>query len=1022
MDITRRRILTATIPSPLLNNANRIEDLGCFDEEECRFFLREVGERVVPVYPFSFGMEEVYSLILERYGYAGLPDVTSVLQDLLEDERTAAGLGDDGDVWRSWRHSWRHRNDDALNPFIPKVGSFVLQQPTQPHIRKLKARNFILEAEKAQKLERARQAEEAGKRNALVDICPNQNRITKPTPGDDLAKPGDSDEENSYRLPSTTYSHQRTRTLLASEQLTSEQPHTVRGSHVTQQSASGSSQQDFVEVDPSLADAGIDPALLVSFEMLSSRQSSSEQQPTLRDGHGEILTLRQISSSHDTSPSKDCGAEADSSPSSHVLSSPTYVGSCETPGSQRMSATSSPVTAGNIEPRKDSTKADKEEPAEHHKSAEKQRKLSDSLKQFARRPLGDGSEPMKRARAVNRQARVFDGTIWLPKVRKRHSSQINLPCDEEAVVEERKRSIVRRSLTPVWQKRDSSRNSWMEIMRNFFRTESSSSQAKQSRVESSSHQIQSTVPASVTSPTEQTIVSTQSPIEQERKPYHFGLDGTIDQRSLASRYIMDYNKPLPLSPGEIVRSLSAHTALPHLRQPRPATLNNTVASADLKYDSQAPTSHHIKRKEVPVKHQLSPVREAKDPFAAHAAEPQKIEQPPLSAITYSSIANMNPFMDNPTTEIPAVLPAVSAPEPLFAIRGEMPEHLRGLPPAVPEHIVSSIRQQFSNFSLPPPQPAQPDRRQTSKSHIFTPIKNLMNKRSDSEEVKYGTPTNRPTVEKKKRKNSLRKFSDFLKHPFVSQQATEEEKVDRWMEESAAATAPRTLVSLDPATQARILGDIELMLVTATNNFLVHEANAARLNPEIVMRFSNEWKARGLRPVVEFLYDCRTQYNLVLAHIHTVQFSATCEQCFYLRDSGMEAWSGIVEDVGVHAFCLPDDVVVKNLYALPQVLRMLRAPESAVATVRGLQLKTSAKISERKALGRARKEARGPFAVRLPQYGDGLFHRRDISVASDEDVFGGIEAVVANMPVPASLAAVLDGPGPTVRKGDRVGVL
>ncbi|OQU97456.1 hypothetical protein CLAIMM_03384 [Cladophialophora immunda] len=845
MDITRRRILTATIPSPLLNNANRIEDLGCFDEEECRFFLREVGERVVPVYPFSFGMEEVYSLILERYGYAGLPDVTSVLQDLLEDERTAAGLGDDGDVWRSWRHSWRHRNDDALNPFIPKVGSFVLQQPTQPHIRKLKARNFILEAEKAQKLERARQAEEAGKRNALVDICPNQNRITKPTPGDDLAKPGDSDEENSYRLPSTTYSHQRTRTLLASEQLTSEQPHTVRGSHVTQQSASGSSQQDFVEVDPSLADAGIDPALLVSFEMLSSRQSSSEQKPTLRDGHGEILTLRQISSSHDTSPSKDCGAEADSSPSSHVLSSPTYVGSCETPGSQRMSDTSSPVTAGNIEPRKDSTKADKEEPAEHHKSAEKQRKLSDSLKQFARRPLGDGSEPMKRARAVTRQARVFDGTIWLPKVRKRHSSQINLPCDEEAVVEERKRSIVRRSLTPVWQKRDSSRNSWMEIMRNFFRTESSSSQAKQSRVESSSHQIQSTVPASVTSPTEQTIVSTQSPIEQERKPYHFGLDGTIDQRSLASRYIMDYNKPLPLSPGEIVRSLSAHTALPHLRQPRPATLNNTVASADLKYDSQAPTSHHIKRKE---------------------------------------------------------------------------------------------------------------------------------------------------------------------------------KVDRWMEESAAATAPRTLVSLDPATQARILGDIELMLVTATNNFLVHEANAARLNPEIVMRFSNEWKARGLRPVVEFLYDCRTQYNLVLAHIHTVQFSATCEQCFYLRDSGMEAWSGIVEDVGVHAFCLPDDVVVKNLYALPQVLRMLRAPESAVATVRGLQLKTSAKISERKALGRARKEARGPFAVRLPQYGDGLFHRRDISVASDEDVFGGIEAVVANMPVPASLAAVLDGPGPTVRKGDRVGVL
>ena len=110
MDITRRRNLTADVPSLLLRHSNRFEDLGRFDEEECRFFLREVGERVVPQYPFSFGMEEVYSLILERYGYGGIPDATSVLSDLLESDSTASGFGDDGDVWRSWRHSWRHRN------------------------------------------------------------------------------------------------------------------------------------------------------------------------------------------------------------------------------------------------------------------------------------------------------------------------------------------------------------------------------------------------------------------------------------------------------------------------------------------------------------------------------------------------------------------------------------------------------------------------------------------------------------------------------------------------------------------------------------------------------------------------------------------------------------------------------------------------------------------------------------------------------------------------------------------------
>lgn len=55
-------------------------------------------------------MDEVYGSIVDRYGAEGSPDVLSVLQELLEDDETANGLGDDGDIWRSWRHSWRHRN------------------------------------------------------------------------------------------------------------------------------------------------------------------------------------------------------------------------------------------------------------------------------------------------------------------------------------------------------------------------------------------------------------------------------------------------------------------------------------------------------------------------------------------------------------------------------------------------------------------------------------------------------------------------------------------------------------------------------------------------------------------------------------------------------------------------------------------------------------------------------------------------------------------------------------------------
>lgn len=93
-----------------LQNPRHRRALGVFDEESCRYFLRHVGADIVPCYPFSFGMEEVYTRILETYGRRAACDAISVLQELLEDETSAGGFGDDGDVYRSWRHGWRHRN------------------------------------------------------------------------------------------------------------------------------------------------------------------------------------------------------------------------------------------------------------------------------------------------------------------------------------------------------------------------------------------------------------------------------------------------------------------------------------------------------------------------------------------------------------------------------------------------------------------------------------------------------------------------------------------------------------------------------------------------------------------------------------------------------------------------------------------------------------------------------------------------------------------------------------------------
>lgn len=131
-----------------------------FDEETCRMRLHEIGDQIVPRYPFNAGMQEIYAILLGEYGKVNVADAISVLHELLEDESY------EGNIWRSWRHGWRHRNvsmrlslrrgrnarspltdtkyqDNILDPFVPAVGDFVLPPPTSKPIRALKGANFI---------------------------------------------------------------------------------------------------------------------------------------------------------------------------------------------------------------------------------------------------------------------------------------------------------------------------------------------------------------------------------------------------------------------------------------------------------------------------------------------------------------------------------------------------------------------------------------------------------------------------------------------------------------------------------------------------------------------------------------------------------------------------------------------------------------------------------------------------------------------------------------------------------------
>ncbi|KAI1620057.1 hypothetical protein EDD37DRAFT_183788 [Exophiala viscosa] len=531
-DLARRHVVSAIPPSLTINNPNHIRDLGCFDEDTCRYFLREVGTRVVPFYPFSFGMEEVYSLILERYGYDGIPDATSVLQDLLESEGEAGGFGDDGDIWRSWRHNWRHRNDDSLNPFIPKVGNFVLQSPTPPHIRRLKAQNFI---RKTQALDAQTQ------RTPLAPVSGN-GTMTRPFAPSDF-KGNTILQDDSYELPATTYSHQRCRALLASEHgsPSSNLERAGRPSMATRSDTTDhSSQQDFAEVTDPMLETDIDPSLLLAFDMLSTPSSpTSEQIPGLRGGQGVIYRLKQVDTSK-LSPQKT----EEGQPTVSIDSSPENISSHDVrcgPNSHRLSSLTNTQTPERLE---------------RANLAENSSEASQNVKSPDQIPAADKQEPSKRRHAIKREARLIDGHIITPGARKRLSSQDRPQVDRVANVDETKPQITRRSWTPVRQNRDSPRHSWLHSVRSIFHSKGGEKSAK-----SSSHKASvskgakdSRNPAANSDPPSHHphTVASSSPFSQ-------GLDGTFDSNealfsrhsSLRSRLSLNLNKLLTLNSPEI---------------------------------------------------------------------------------------------------------------------------------------------------------------------------------------------------------------------------------------------------------------------------------------------------------------------------------------------------------------------------------------------------------------------------------------------------------------------------------------
>ncbi|KAH0562527.1 hypothetical protein GP486_002787 [Trichoglossum hirsutum] len=109
------------------SQAQRAQEL---DEEAVRDFLvDELGLEVPRLYRYDQGIHEIHRRLITRFGDEHFARAMGVFQSLLEGEDNANGLGDDGDLYRSWRHDYKMRKENLSEPGTPKFPGMVLPAP-----------------------------------------------------------------------------------------------------------------------------------------------------------------------------------------------------------------------------------------------------------------------------------------------------------------------------------------------------------------------------------------------------------------------------------------------------------------------------------------------------------------------------------------------------------------------------------------------------------------------------------------------------------------------------------------------------------------------------------------------------------------------------------------------------------------------------------------------------------------------------------------------------------------------------
>lgn len=143
------------------------------------------------------------------------------------------------------------------------------------------------------------------------------------------------------------------------------------------------------------------------------------------------------------------------------------------------------------------------------------------------------------------------------------------------------------------------------------------------------------------------------------------------------------------------------------------------------------------------------------------------------------------------------------------------------------------------------------------------------------------------------------------------------------------------VSLAPSCQAKLYSDLEVMICTSANGFLLRQYYDGRISQYSVNKVLQQWGSKNRPQVYQFHFDQTTQRELILENRRTLDLNGGCSTNAMQFHSSMQSWKAIATDMSARTFCLPDNAIRKNLFEIQQILDMLSAPVSTLRELNDL---------------------------------------------------------------------------------------